>query len=314
MAHEVETMAYAGAVPWHGLGFKVSNDLSPEEMLKAAQLDWTVDKKELHYTIDDDGTTLVVPNKQALVRSSDGSILDIVGPNWQPLQNEEAFSFFKDFVEIGDMEMHTAGSLQDGKIVWALAKINDTYEIVPDDIVESYLLLVNPHQRGKAIEVKSTPIRVVCKNTMAMALNNLNTTRRITVNHNQAWDENYVKEMLGMAKRSSDAYRDNARHLAEKYYNDVAIDEYFSRVFPHSNTDSEEFSKNALRAHEVLAEQPGANFAEGSWWQAFNAVTWMTDHEMGRNTATRLNSAWFGQNRTRKEKALNLALEYAEAA
>jgi len=314
MAHEVETMAYAGQVPWHGLGFPVSDNLTPLEMMKAAGCDWRVNKLPLNYTIDDDGTTLTVPNKEVLVRTSDYSVLDIVGPNWNPLQNEDAFAFFKDFVSKGDMQMHTAGSLQDGKIIWALAKVNETFEPIKGDIIEPYILLVNPHVRGKAIEARSTPIRVVCKNTMNFALSLQTNGNRITVNHNQAWDENYVKEMLGLAKASATKYAEEATFLATKYYDDVTIDDYFSTVFPHSDTTSKEFSKNAHRAHEVLSEQPGADLADGTWWNAFNAVTYMTDHELGRSTSTRLNSAWFGANRTKKQLALNKAIEFAEAA
>jgi phage/plasmid-like protein (TIGR03299 family) len=313
MTHEVETMAYAGAVPWHGLGFPVSNDLSPQEMMEAAGCNWGVSKHPLQYVIDD-GTTLTVPNKFALTRDSDGAYLDSVSSGWNPLQNKDAFAFFKDFVAKGDMQMHTAGSLQNGKIIWALAKVNDTFEPVKGDIIEPYILLVNPHVRGKAIEARSTPIRVVCKNTMNFALSLQTNGSRITVNHNQAWDEDYVKSMLGLAKSSVAEYAEQATFLATKFYEDATIDEYFSTVFPHSDRDSKEFSKNALRAHKVLAEQPGAELAEGSWWNAFNAVTWMTDHELGRSASTRLNSAWFGANRYKKQLALSKAVEYADAA
>src|SRR6056300_831084 len=99
MSHEVETMAYAGEVPWHGLGVPVSNDLTPEEMLKAANLDWEVKKVPMEYSFDDDGPVLEVPNKFALVRATDGNLFDIVGPGWRPLQNEDAFELFNDFVK-----------------------------------------------------------------------------------------------------------------------------------------------------------------------------------------------------------------------
>ena len=84
-------------------------------------------------------------------------------------------------------------------------------------------------------------------------------------------------------------------------------------MFPNTGK-SDDRSKNADRTLELVEEQPGAHFAAGSWWQAFNAVTRMTDHEMGRSADSRLTSAWFGQNRTRKAKALNSAVQYAEVA
>ena len=107
MAHMVETMAYAGELPWHGLGVKVIDDLTPEQMMQKAGVDWSVEKQDL---ITSGGST--VSNKQALVRSSDGSVLDVVGKGWNPVQNAEAFNFFEEYVRAGDMQMHTAGSLK----------------------------------------------------------------------------------------------------------------------------------------------------------------------------------------------------------
>ena len=312
MAHNVETMAYAGKVPWHGLGYRVPMDLTPDQMLEAASLDWTVTKVPIYYEMDDDGTELEVPNRFALIRESDGSYLDTVGPAWRPLQNKEAFKFFHDFVMQGDMDMHTAGSLQNGKIVWALAKIKESFTVAGNDEIEQYLLFVNPHKRGKAIEVRSTNVRVVCNNTMDFALES-DSTRRITVAHNQAWDEDYVKEMLHLAHSVSSKYVEQAQFLASKQYLHPTLESFMDKIFPNTGASSER-SRNANRALEVIHEQPGAEIAEGSWWQAFNAVTYLTDHEMGRTTDTRLTSAWFGQNRTRKAKALKLATEYAEAA
>jgi len=183
---------------------------------------------------------------------------------------------------------------------------------VKNDVIEPYLLFVNPHQRGKAIEVRSTAIRVVCQNTCDFALRS-DSKKRISVNHNQQWDEEYVLEMLGLAHRSFETYKDTGIFLASKLYKEAQVQNYFNAVFPNTGTTDED-SKNAKFAMEVLLEQPGNSFAEGSWWQAFNAVTHMTDHTMGRSADTRLASAWFGQNRTRKHKALELAVKFASAS
>ena len=155
MSHEIETMAYAGEVPWHGLGQQVPADLSPQQMMESAGLDWTVEKQTL---VTLEGAE--VPEKKALVRSSDNKVLDIVGKNWNPVQNIEAFEFFDDFVRSGDMQMHTAGSLKGGQIVWGLAKVNDSFELFGGDQVDSYLLFSNPHRFGQSIDVRFTPIRV----------------------------------------------------------------------------------------------------------------------------------------------------------
>ena len=119
--------------------------------------------------------------------------------------------------------------------------------------------------------------------------------------------------MLGLAHAASAKYRETAQFLASKTYAQPSLEDFIDQIFPNTGS-SDERSKNANRTLDVIHEQPGAHFAEGTWWQAFNAVTYMTDHEMGRNADSRLTSAWFGQNRTRKAKALDMALEYAEAA
>ena len=166
MAHMVETMAYAGELPWHGLGTKVVADLTPEQMMQKAGVDWTVEKQDM---ITSGGST--VKSKQALVRSSDGEVLDVVGKGWNPVQNAEAFNFFEEYVVAGDMQMHTAGSLNGGKMVWALAKTNDSFELFNGDVTENYFLFSNPHEFGKAIDIRMTPIRVVCNNTLTLSLN-----------------------------------------------------------------------------------------------------------------------------------------------
>ena len=135
MAHEVETMAYAGELPWHGLGTKVSNELTPAMMLEKAGLDWTVD--EIPSFVEHNGTQIPTGQK-SLVRSSDSKILTNVGEGWHPVQNQDAFGFFNEFVLSGDMEMHTAGSLKGGQMVWALAKVKESFDIFGEDTIESF--------------------------------------------------------------------------------------------------------------------------------------------------------------------------------
>ena len=140
MAHAVETMAYAGELPWHGLGVKVADSLTPREMQEAAGLDWSVEK--LPMVAKSGNEEIRIPSQQALVRSTDQKVLSVIGQNWEPVQNDEAFDFFVDFVKQGNMQMHTAGSLQDGKMVWALAKVDDDFELFNGDKIESYLLFI----------------------------------------------------------------------------------------------------------------------------------------------------------------------------
>src|SRR6478736_1579181 len=126
MVDAVETMAWKGETPWHGLGTQFTEKLSVPEMLKKAKLDWSVSLRSIlagESSLDNAPHTLPVKNFSILVRDSDNSVLDVVGSRWQPTQNAEAFEFFNEFVEAGDAEMNTAGSLRSGRMVWGLADL-----------------------------------------------------------------------------------------------------------------------------------------------------------------------------------------------
>lgn len=316
MAHMVETMAYAGETPWHGLGVKVPSDLSPAQMLEKAGLDWTVQKVPAFANIDGQQTNV---GWSALVRSSDKEVLSVVSNDWNPVQNHEAFDFFHEYCAAGDMEMDTAGSLRDGQIVWGLAKIKESFELFKGDRVDSYLLFTNPHKFGQSIDVRFTPIRVVCNNTLTLSLSQ-QVERVVKKSHRTEFDPAQVKEQLGIATHKLAKYKEMAQFLGSKRYTEETLTEYFNRVFPvlaynkEKGPQRKQLSKSATRALDIITTQPGAQFAEGSWWQAFNAVTFMTDHEIGRTADSRLTSAWFGPNKNLKVKALETAVEFAEMA
>tara|TARA_B100000073_G_scaffold27001_1_gene20871 strand:+ start:4892 stop:5863 length:972 start_codon:yes stop_codon:yes gene_type:complete len=323
MSHEIEivngqaSMAYVGETPWHGLGVRLPDEVAPYQMMEAAGLDWSVEKQAL---VTAEGAA--VTEKEALVRTSDNKVLDIVGKNWNPVQNEEAFNFFNDFCATGGMSMHTAGSLKGGQVVWALAKVNDSFELFGGDKVESYLLFSNPHKFGQAIDVRFTPIRVVCNNTLTLSLQSQSQSA-VKLNHKTAFDPEYVKSMLGLANFKLGQYKEMAEALGKKKFKADNVNDYFDNLFPTlSKKERElsnvvqlhELSQPAQRCVELLETQPGANFAKGSWWSAFNAATYFIDHERGTNADNRLASAWYGQNKNLKLKALENAIEYAEAA
>ena len=311
MAHEVETMAYAGETPWHGLGVPVLSDLTPAQMLDKAGLNWSVDKVPAYVKLGDQE---IATGQSALVRSSDNAILSNVSDDWKPVQNETAFEFFNDFVEAGDMDMHTAGSLRGGRNVWALAKVKDSFSILGGDKVESYLLFSNPHEYGKCIDIRFTPIRVVCNNTLTLSLNG-KSDLMVRLNHRRAFDAEMVKQTLGIASNKLNTYKEAAEFLSSKRYNFDNLVTYLKDVFPSlTKKDNTVMSRPAETALSVMDSQPGAQYGEGTWWQAFNAVTYTTDHLLGQSPETRLQSAWYGQNRQRKVQALEKAIEFAEAA
>lgn len=301
-------MAYAGETPWHGLGARVPADLTPEQMLDAAGLNWRVEKAPTFAVVNDD---VIDTGRYALVRDLDKRVIDVVTEDWVPVQNIEAFEFFNDFIAAGDMQMHTAGSLRDGQVVWALAKVNESFEIFGNDQIDSYLLFSNFHKYGVSTDVRFTPIRVVCNNTLTLSLGS-RVENMAKFTHRQAFDADLAKEMLGIAKEKLQRYKEMATYLGSKRAKDEDIVQYFKRIFP--GKEEETLTKKASQALSVLHSQPGAEYAEGSWWQPFNAVTFMTDHLLGRRPETRLASAWYGASKKLKTEALSLAVEFADAA
>ena len=316
MSHEVETMAYAGELPWHGLGTEVSNELTPLQMMQKAGVDWEVEQQKI---VTESG--LEINDKVALVRTSDNTLLDVTGKDWKPVQNEEAFTFFSEFVAAGDMEMHTAGSLKEGRNVWALAKVKESFDVFGEDRVDSYLLFSNPHQYGKAVDVRFTPIRVVCNNTLTFSLQSAS-KNSVKVGHRTAFDADTVKETLGLASEKFAKYKEMAQFLGSRKVTAESLIQYYNDVFPTTSRKEEktpvavydDLSKAAKMCYDALEVQPGAQFAAGTWWQAFNSVTYYTDHLQGRNSENRLHNQWFGYNQAKKVTAAEKAVAYATAA
>ena len=324
MAHKVETMAYAGETPWHGLGTRVSNYLTVDEMLNVSGLDWKV--RAIPVVGKADGIEIKSDHKM-LIRESDNKQLTMITDKWNPVQNHEAFDFFREFVDAGSMEMHTAGSLQGGRWVWVLAKVKESFELFGGDKVDSYLLFSNPHIYGRGVEIRFTPTRVVCNNTLNLSLGNA-TDNKVRLNHRSTFDAEMVKEALGIASEKMSKYKEMAQFLGSKTYKTENVAEFMKSVFPgYSKKDIAQpetlteaqipslgLSRNAKGALDILETQPGANYAPGTWWNAYNACTYMTDHVIGKTQESRLTSAWYGLNKSVKVKALEKAVEYAEAA
>jgi len=310
---QIETSATVGKCPW-GIGTEVSNDLSPRQMMEKAGVDWSVEK--IPSFVEHNGNQ-VPTGMEALVRSSDSKVLTQVGGKWEPCQNEQAFNFFNEYCAAGDMEMNSAGSLKDGKIVYALAKVKESFDILGGDQVDSYLLFSNPHEYGKSIDIRFTPVRVTCMNTLAMALKgqSANATK---VNHRRAFDSEQVKVTLGLAHEKFDQYKEMAQLLSQKQFNEKTLIAYYNSLFPSQAPADEvreykDLAPNAKKAYELLETQPGAEYGRGSWWQAFNSVTYLTDHQLGRSADGRMTSAWYGANQVKKRKAGELAVEMAVA-
>jgi phage/plasmid-like protein (TIGR03299 family) len=174
MPDAVTSMAYntENGPPWHRKGTPTKGLTTAAECIKAAGLDWAVTKVPLRIA-DEGGVPLshVMATVRADLPATDSRrVLGIVGEEYQPLQNWDAFRFFDGVVGEGAAIYETAGAIENGKRIWLLAKIPTTIHIGKDDVVDPYLLLANGHDGQLMVHVKFTPVRVVCQNTLAMAL------------------------------------------------------------------------------------------------------------------------------------------------
>ena len=325
MSHEIEIidgvaqMAYAGEVPWHGLGQSVSNDLTPSQLADKAGVNWKVTKTPAFYnwTNPEGVVETKAMNKVGLVRDFDGKLLSEVGAEWNIVQNAEAAEFFHEFVMTGDMEMHTAGSLKGGQIVWFLAKTKNGFDLFGGkDVIEQYILFSNFHQYGFSTDIRNTDVRVVCNNTFSAA-HGRDSETQVKVHHRKVFDAETVKATLAKTDKRLQTYREQAGLLSSARFTDDTLNVYFDRVFPNVSKTKEGqnfYSRNASLAMDIMDKQPGAELGEGTFWQAFNAVTYLTDHVVGSDNGKRLTSSWYGQNRNRKTDAMKIALEMAAVA
>lgn len=337
MAHMVETMAYANETPWHGLGVQVDPNLSADDMLIKAGLDWTVSKRPMFAaralkdgTITD-AAIIKVPQHNALVRDQDEKLLDVVGNNYVPVQNKQAMQFFKDFTEAGQMTLETAGSLDGGRQVWVLANLGSSFKLAGGDEVKGYLLLSQPHIYGKALNIMFTPIRVVCNNTLTIALREGKTNDRLRLPHVREFDAQVqadAKTTLGLSSAIMTEFHETAHMLSEAKADEGQVTRYLAALFQpqllegthpvrESNVISlDAHSRSLTELHNVVGYQPGATMASSkdTWWGAFNAVTYYTDHVMGRDREKALTNAWFGSRANLKRRALQLAKDFAHAA
>lgn len=166
----VESMFYTGRnVPWHGQGISVDDAPTSADAIRLAGLDWRVVQQNVY---DENGHK--IDGYSANVRDKDGKALGIVGSRYTIVQNEDAFKFTDDLLGEG-VKYETAGSLKDGKTIWLLAKLPDKYEILGDK-VDPYIVFTNTHDGSGAVRVAMTPIRVVCNNTLNMALHSATRT------------------------------------------------------------------------------------------------------------------------------------------
>ncbi len=318
MSHEVESMAYTNELPWHGLGFKVDNKQTVDGMLKAAKLNWSVEKRPLFIqeNIDEDIKRGYeeVPGKFALTRDSDNRVLDIVGSQYTPIQNHEAFKFFKEFVEAGSAHLETAGSLRGGQMVWGLANLNASFKLRGNDEVKGYLLVVAPHMAGKSFITKFTTVRVVCNNTLTLALRN-SSGGEFRMAHRSSLTDTVIeraKETLGIAREQVSEFEATAKKLQKLKFTRYEVAELLAPVFQPSLEDFKDdslWSPKMKVLMDALVHAPGAQPDNG--WGILNAASYYSSHIASRTADKRLTNAWMGRTGVQVEKVLESLLKIA---
>lgn len=312
MAHEVESMFYLGQTPWHGLGKKIERVLTVEEAIREAGLDWEVALQPI-YTAPGPNMELV-EDAQLCYRLDNGKQLGTVGKRYRPLQNAEAFKVFQPLVESNEIALETAGSLNEGRKIWILGRINkDPLTIVgkADDVVERFVLLSNSHDGTLAVRMGFTPIRVVCNNTLTFAITS-DDSKLIRVRHttNMVKTLDELRETMNVANAEFEATAEQYRLLATRDINSKDLDKYFRIVF--DKAEDQVFRKEG-KIIELFENGRGNDLpgVRGTYWAAYNAVTEYLSYEQGRSQEKRLDNLWFGTSVNINQKALDTALQMA---
>ena len=275
MSAEVETMFYTRTAPWHGLGVKVDHALSSEEALVAAGLDWEVVQKEL-FT----GDYRPVPGYFANVRDTDNKVLGVVTSRYKIVQNREAFAFTDELLGKG-VKYETAGSLREGRKTWILAKLPKTYRMAEDKIMP-YLVFSNTHDGSAAIKVAMTPIRVVCSNTLNLALSRAD--RIWSCNHTGDMEMKLedARRTLFMAEDYMNELSKEADKLTARKVTDAEVEEYIKLLLPIATDATETTEKNIRKLRRDMKKRyfyaPDLKDVGKNGYRFINAVSDFATH------------------------------------
>lgn len=319
MAHLVQQMAYVGATPWHGLG----NELPPKQSIdvwaEKAGMNWSICESPVRYLADQAGALgaiMTFDDQKVLYRSDTKTPLSVVGNRYQIVQPREVLEFYRDLTEVSGFELETAGVLKEGRKFWALARTGKSTSIKGCDTVNGYLLLATSCDGTLATTATPTTVRVVCNNTLTVALSGASSA--IKVPHNTSFDPLAVKKQLGVAVTQWDSFMYRMKTLSERKVKTHESLNYFLKVLcqtdGHTDPAMGLTNERALKRVQALYEGAGKGSdlasAQGTAWGLLNAVTEYVDHERrARSQEYRLDSAWFGQGANLKQRALDHALQ-----
>ena len=250
MAHLVETMMYVGKTPWHGLGRPIPEEkkISVREAIVAAGLDWQVELRRVYTENPDGGANAGILDHFAVCRTSDNAFLGIVGPDYEPLQNEEALEWFQPFLDSGSATLETAGSLNGGKQVWVLARIRDgNMDVSKNDPVSHFILLSNAHDGSISVRVGFTPIRVVCNNTLTLA-HQSKASMMLRVRHTigMRYNLELVREIMNVVWHEFSFTVEQYRRLRVRGIDSAGLERYIKIVFGLADNGGKKLIPNII--------------------------------------------------------------------
>ena len=275
MAANVESMFYVRETPWHGLGTRVNEALNSEEALTAAGLDWNVIQEPIYTETEE-----LIEGYKANVRDTDRQVLGVVTDRYKIVQNQEAFAFTDELLGEG-VRYETAGSLQGGRKVWLLAHLPHEY-IISGERISPYLVFFNSHDGSGAIKAAITPIRVVCQNTLNLALSTAKRSWSMIHTGDIKGKMQEAKDTLFMAEKYMDNLGKEFETLRKKKLTDQQVLDYIEILLPLEEDSTPQQIKNMKRLREDMKmryfDAPDLQHIGKNAYRFINAVSDFATH------------------------------------
>ena len=259
MAHQLEQMAYVGQTPWHGLGNQLSQNQPIEVWAQQAGMDWRIESSNVSYMAQNErGQSIIMPyeEQRVLYRSDTHAPLSVVSQRYQEVQPKEILHFYKDLTEQSGFELETAGVLKGGKKFWALARTGQTSALKGKDVSNGYILLATACDGTLATTAQFTSIRVVCNNTLAIALKGQNASAGVVkVPHSTKFDAQKIKRQLGISVRAWDEHMYEMKQLSQRKVTQQEAAAYFDAVFNNTSLSPVEQDEGIIQFYRNVASQ-----------------------------------------------------------
>lgn len=291
MAHEIwslDSPMYSRKPAWHGLGTVVTEAPTSEDALKLASLDWEVGLEPVYGQGSWEIPDAFVTARQDLPQDDSRRFLGIVGKRYNPIQNVQAFSLADALVGEG-ARFETAGSLKNGRIVWMLAKLPNDQTIGRDDKLENYLLLRTSHDGTSALDALLTTVRVVCNNTLSVAMGRMKAANRVKVRHTKSAQVNIgeARRILGLAKDHLEEQANRFQLMADTSVDSRFAEAFSKSLFPDKENQNNTRAQNARHSiGRIFNRTQATGEVSGDAYGLYNALTEYLDHTASRPQST----------------------------